>query len=80
MAEYIIRQGDKVETTKKLKQGSVSTLSQLQSLGYNEIGPVSRNQVDIDDNIQWFLDLLLRQQRFIYNAACRKTQHSEINI
>lgn len=29
MAEYIIRQGDKVETTKKLKQGSVSTLSQL---------------------------------------------------
>lgn len=65
MAEYIIRQGDKVETTKKLKQGSVSTLSQLQSLGYNEIGPVSRNQVDIDDNIQWFLDLLLRQQRFI---------------
>lgn len=66
MAEYIIRQGDKVETTKKLKQGSVSTLSQLQSLGYNEVGPVSRNQVDIDDNIQWFLDLLLRQQRFIY--------------
>ena len=65
MAEYIIRQGDKVETTKKLKQGSLSTLSQLQSLGYNEIGPVSRNQVDIDDNIQWFLDLLLRQQRFI---------------
>lgn len=66
MAEYIIRQGDKVETTKKLKQGSVSTLSQLQSLGYNEVGPVSRNQVDIDDNIQWFLDLLLRSQRFIY--------------
>lgn len=43
MAEYIIRQGDKVEKTKKLKQENVSTLLLIQSLGCNEIGPISRN-------------------------------------
>lgn len=43
VAEYIIRQGDKVEKTKKLKQENVSTLLLIQSLGCNEIGPISRN-------------------------------------